>query len=486
MTHPINTREPQHTHRLALGSFEAFCDPDTFPDVSAELVSRAGGGVPQVEPLSSGEVPAKPVSEWGATVHDAEAAERIGAQHAALIAGGVDVDAKQQFFATGTRLASEGYAAQAARKAEHDRKLPIHDAAAQLSAAIEAEHRTDRECTARELGESIAVNGKISAFGLALTEQAIRGLSSRLESPCLGYVLGLRERCLAESRKDDDARDVAALRADKAKIAEVLRHECSRNPGVTLKLRTRNSARNDIFAIVSPGYAPADAPEALAQILDQLPHDARASWAYDPESTAWELRASVWTPTPVDEQAVGEPFEGYVSFQSRDNGTSKFRGGGGVVLIRCLNASTYVADGADVSRVHRGRILLDVGAALAGALSAVHTLCTAWGQTREQVVTVPAGVSVEEAIPGFWRGLFTDRKGELARVLPGRREDHVKALAATFDTERRDADRLVRSDFAQGWTRYVQDQPTPVRRDAEAAIGAWLVKDRRPLVCDLG
>jgi hypothetical protein len=484
----INPREPAHTHRLTLAEFEAFCDPDTFPEISAQLVERAGGGVPHVEPvteLATEPAPALAVSQWGATVHDADAEARIKAQHAALIAGGVKVEASQQFFATGTRMASEGYAAQAARKAEHEAKLPARDAASALRAAIVAEHRTDREVSAREFAASLAVNGKISAFGFALTEQAIRGLAGRLESPMLGYVLGLRERCLLESRKPENERDAGAIKADKAKIAEILHHECMRAPDVALKLRTRNSARNDIFAILSPGYAPADAPEVLDQIVDGLPSDAKGSWAYDPTSTSWELRASVWTPTPVAEQAVGEPFEGYASFQSRDNGTSRLNGGGGITLIRCLNASTYVADGASVSRVHRGGILVDVAKALEGALAAIDVLCQSWGASKVEVVA-PEGVPVEQLIPGFWRGLFTARKSELAKVLPGRREEHVRGLTEAFESERRYTDRIVRSDFAQGWTKYIQDQPTPVRREAEAAIGAWLVKDHRPMTCDLG
>ena len=34
-------------------------------------------------------------------------------------------------------------------------------------------------------------------------------------------------------------RNVAAMRADQAKIADVLRHECLRNPDQTLKMRMR-------------------------------------------------------------------------------------------------------------------------------------------------------------------------------------------------------------------------------------------------------
>ncbi len=480
----LNSRESTHTHRLRLRDFEAFCDPDTFPTVSAELVAKAGGGVPSAEPLPAETEPAPALSTFSETVHDAEAETRIKAQHAALQASGVTVDAPAQLFATGTRLAAEGYATQAARKVEHDAKLPLRDAARLLAERVRGEGREDRDVSAREFADAIKANGKITAFGLALTEQAIRGLTTRLESPVLGYVLGLRDRIAHELAKPLAEQDTVSARADRAKIADVLHHECLRRSDVALRLRTRK-APGDVFAIVSPGYVPADAPDVVAQLADDLPRDAKGSWAYDPTSTAWELRASVWTPTPVDEQAVGEAFEGYVSYQSKDNGQGRFNGGGGVLLIRCLNASTYTADDSSVSRVHRGRILVDVARVTERAKRAVSALCAAWGTTRGAVVEIPDGLTLEQALPGFWRALLTDRRGELARVLPGRTETHVKGLVAAFTDERRDADRLVRSDFAQGWTHYVQDQSTPVRREAEQAIGAWLVNDRRELRCEL-
>jgi hypothetical protein len=88
----------------------------------------------------------------------------------------------------------------------------------------------------------------------------------------------------------------------------------------------------------------------------------------------------------------------------------------------------------------------------------------------------PTGMTIEDAIPGFYSWLLRDRSSELAGVLPGRTAMHVEGLTAAFASERRDSTKLVRSDFAQGWTRYIQSQSTPVRRDAESAIGRWLVQ----------
>lgn len=431
----------------------------------------------------------KAVSEFGPgrQVLDEQARTRIESLQGELRKAGVAVDAGRQLYATGTRMARVGYETQADRKVEHDQKLPLHDAAHGLISQVLSERREDIVVTAREFASSLKVNGKVTSHGLSLSEQAIRGLLGRIESPALSYVLGIRDRIagrvvLMRSIEVPDQRATCAAEnaADKRQLAEVLEHECRRNPDVELKLRTRRCV-GDVFAVVSPSYAVADAPEVLSQILDGLPRDARGSYSYDAASTSWELRASVWTPTPVEEQAVGEPFEGYVSFAARDNGTARLRGGGGVTMLACLNAGTYTAAGSDVSRVHRGKILVDVGAMLDGGLKAIHALCAAWGTAREEVVPVPealTGVPISQLIPGFWWGEFGNRKSELAGVLPGRTSEHVRGLTEAYAAERRDPERLVRADMAQAWTRYIQGQPAPVRRDAEAAVGSWLVSGR--------
>lgn len=477
--------------------------------------ANPGKGAPKVEPLPrtnsvvaepSAKVEVSPVvkaadaapvnsSFDGKLVVDEIAKERIEAQHRALVSGGVKVNTGAQFYATGTRMADSGYATQAERKVEHDKALPFADVAQALTERIRSEQREDVTMTAGEFAAALTVNGKIAVNGLALREQAIRGLlGGRLESPALSYVLGVRSRIadrLAEIRKvgidtDKGAALHAANNADKATIARTIAHECRLNSGEVLKLRTRRGL-GDVFAIVSKRYAPADAPEVLGRVIQRLPRDAKGTWSYDPDTTAWELRADVWTPTPVEQQAVGEAFRGYTSFSSRDNGTGRLNGGGGVELLRCLNASTYVAEGIGVKRNHVGRIMLDVREMQEKAVSAIRVLCAAWGVARETVVEVPADAPVgpvSKVLEGFWWGELSNRKSELCGVLAGRKADHVAGLVKAQLSERRDPAKLVRSDFAQGWTRYIQDQPADARRDAESAVGAWLVS-KRPMTFDL-
>lgn len=435
------------------------------------LVSRLGpweAGVSRIE---------KQRSDFGATVMDDGARERIERQHAALRSAGVDVNADRQLYETGTRMADVGYRNQAARAAEHAAKQPIADAVNGLVRRIEAEKRRDVVTTAGKLGSALSINGALKFDGFALREQAIRGLLARMESPALRYTLGLRNRIASPDATE------ASKAMDKAALLDVMQRECRRFGDTPIKLRTREGL-GDVFAIVSPDYAPADAPDVLGDVVTALPSDARATFSYDPTSTTWELRASVFTPTPVDEQAVGEPFEGYVSFSSRDNGTRRLTGGGGILLLACLNASTYEAESQSVSRVHRGAILTDLAAMTHDASRAIHALCQAWGIARTDVLAQPvvngALVPIEQAIPGFYRAMLTARRGELVGVLPGRTESHVEGLALAFNSERRDRIQLVRADIAQGWTRYIQDQPAPVRRDAEGAIARWMV-NREPL-----
>jgi hypothetical protein len=92
----------------------------------------------------------------------------------------------------------------------------------------------DVEMTAGEFASALTVNGKIAVSGLALREQAIRGLLGRLESLVLSYVFGMRTwiaDCFVEICKVGiDTEKGAALHAannvDKATIARTLVHEC--------------------------------------------------------------------------------------------------------------------------------------------------------------------------------------------------------------------------------------------------------------------
>lgn len=471
------TQQIATTYRVTLGSETRIVPQAEAMDVADAMVRAAGGGVPSIVAIE----PEPVYSDWGATVVDESAKTRIEAQHAALNAAGVKVDTTEQFFATGTRMAKIGYETQSDRKADHDALPLVRDAADRLVQIVRAEKREDVEVDAADMARNVHVNNIMSLYGLRLSERALRGICARLESPSLGYLLGLRDRVAEELARPEPERDMNAVRADKATIAEVLTAELKRRPGTSFKLRTRKGMERDIYAAVSPSYAPADAPEALGRLIDAIPEDARGESSYDPGTTGWELRASVWTPTPVAEQAVGEAFRGYAAFSSKDNGTGRLSGGGGIELLRCLNASTYVADGTAANRTHRGRILDDVSAMVDAAIAAIDVLCGAWGTRRTASVDLPTGVPIEVAIPGFWRSLLTDRTSDLAGVLPGRTAQHVDGLTSAFWGERRETGFLSRADFAQGWTRYIQDQPNAVRREAEQAVGAWMVNDSRPL-----
>jgi hypothetical protein len=447
-------------------------DESTWESVLADAIQRLG-------PWVSGESKVtKEVSTFSQQVVDPTAKARIEQLRAKV---GIE-NTKGQLYDTGTRMAEVGYRRQEARAREHAAKQPLREAADALIERIQAEKRESIVTTAGELGKSLAINGALTFNGLKMQEQAIRGLLARMHSPALGYVLGLRDRIAGAGHGEEDvpAETVRTWKAlDRDAILDVMARECRRFADLPIKIRARWGL-GDIFAVTSTKYSEADAPEVLPDILRELPHEAKGSFSYDPVTTTWELRASVFTPTPVQEQAVGEPFEGYVSFAGRDNGTRRVTGGGGIIILACLNAGTYQAPTASVSRVHRGQVLLDLTAMAHGATQAIRTLCEAWGLAREEEMEVPALVPMEQVVPGFFRYMLTARRGALLGVLPGRTEERVKHLALTFDSERRDKARIVRSDLAQGFTRYIQGEATPVRRDAEAAIASWIVR-REPV-----
>lgn len=399
---------------------------------------------------------------------DGAAKARIEKMHGELADAGIKVNTTEQLFATGTRMLDIGYQNQADRKRDFSAMMPARDAAQGLIDQVRAEKRRDVTLFASELARKVEISkdGKVTLAGYALREQAIRGICQRTGSPALAYMLGLRER-----RAD----------GDRDQFASVLRQELRSAPSdLEITLRTRE-ALGDCFAAVSPGYVPADAPDVLAKLIKDLPSDARAATTYDVNSTQWEMRAQVFTPTPVDQQHVGEPFEAYASFRSRDNGTSRLNGGGGILILRCWNASTYTAGDVNLSRVHKGNILIDVGGMIEKASRSMHILCKVWGDAREHALdSAPTieGIKIarEIALAGYMRGMLANKRSELAGVLPGRTETHVENLVAAYDSERRDARRLVKADLAQAFTRYVQDPSfsAPVRADATAAVGQWL------------
>lgn len=486
-------------------------DSSNVMAVADELVKENGGGIPDIKkcdadgnllteiPMGATETallppdakligvlglddaPKAPVySAWGNTVVDDAAKNRIEDLHKKIGEGGINIDTNQQFFATGTRMAAEGYATQKKRQKEHDKLGLLKDVISEFQDKVSNEVRRDLHVSAKEIANAITVeDNKLFIKEHLLTERAIRGIFARLDSPALGYILGLQERIASEAVNSNANHDF--LEKDVQQLADTLEHECKRFGDIAFKLRTREFP-TDIYAAMSPTYGVADAPMVMEQILDQMPKEARGSYAYDQDTTSWELRASIWTPVPVDEQAVGEPFEGYVSLSSRDNGTGRFNGGGGINILRCLNASTYTA-GEALTRIHRGKVMYDINGMVNKSLKAIHTLCEAWGIARKEKVEVPQGVRIEDAIPGFWRSLL--KEGELSKVLVGRKENHIKALTRSYFDERRDKDNVVRADFGQGWTRYIQDQPPATRRDAEQAIGAWVVNPGKPMRCEL-
>lgn len=470
------------------GEVSRECDKDQAIEVAGALLKETGltHTALRFEDVASEAPVASPAvnSTWETQVVDDAARVRVEASHNALRAAGIAVDASEQYFETGTRLANVGYDTQRKREAQHKASKSVEEVVTEMTTAIRAEDRRDRIVSAREIADSIKVNGRISCLeGLALSAHAIRGICTHVDSCSFQYLSGLRDRIAEEKDKPEGKRNVLAIRAAKAEIGRVLKSECERRGDARIKLRTREGLR-DVFAAVSPTYAPADAPEALSGLLDRLPHEAKATWTYNQATTQWELRANVWTPTPTDEQVVGEPFQGYASFRSADNGTSSLGGSGGIELIRCLNASVYTAEGVRAKRRHYGAILRDVRTIVDAATRGIEALVQVWGTARKDEIELPEvkgrGVPIDVAIPGFWRALLTDKR-ELAGVLPGRSEHHVKPLSQAFTQERRDKDRLVRSDFGQAWTRYIQQEAPEVRSEAESAIGAWLARTGRPM-----
>ena len=442
--------------------------------------------VAEVPSVDAPKAPAPLYSEFGAggQIIDEEAKKRIEATHAVLASHGVNIDTKQQLFATGTRLAKIGYDTQEERKKAFESKRSVIEVAEELRSTVLAEGREDQDLDAKDIADGITLtDGKLRLYNMRLQEQALRGLFTRLDPSvsAMSYVLGLRKRIAAEIARGSGA-DKASILSDKGKIAEVIKHECLRHPDVLIRMRTR-AALGDIFSIVSQDYAQADAPMVVAEILKKLPHDAKGMADYDPETTAWNLQAFIYTPTPANLHAVGEPIEGFVSIRSEDAGGSSLFGSGGVICVRCLNASQFTTTSGEGKAVHRGRVMINAVKIIGSAKKSIEALIDAWGTNRTEEVEAPP-VPLSVAIPGFWSYLLRDKRSELSGVLRGRSDDNIKALTQTFFDERRDTTKLVRSDFAQAFTRLIQESDRDIQQAGEVAAGNFLVRQGK-IRCDL-
>jgi len=454
--------------------------PETAVTVLGEMIAASGEtfdpSTSRIEIVEI-EAPAAPIFTVAEGEVDPRAAERVNAQQSIIREAGFDVGEQHQFFKSGTRMLAEGHQEMDRQKRAHDDLRPLSAVLDEIEQTIKEEKRHQRRVTSGELGRMLSVNGKLKVDGYKVQEQALRNLIARLDSPALGMVLGMRERVAGRSKLGNLTPE--GMKLDKEMMLEILQHECKMNPDVELVLRLRDGL-GDCFTIVTPDYTEHDANKVTPQVRAALDGSTRATWTYNPISTVWEIKAETFTPTPVQEMAVGEPFKAYSSISGGDGGITALWGGGGFILIRCWNATTYLAEHDGSRRVHRGNVRGSMVQLVKGSLHAIETAIKAWGTARETIIPseVQDGgklVSIESVIPGYYRHMLTARRGELVGVLPGRTETHVPLLAKAYDGERRNRQEITRADLANGYTRYIQEQPIEVRRHAEAAIGSWLV-----------
>jgi hypothetical protein len=365
---------------------------------------------------------------------------------------------------------------QLAPKHDHDHILRASEAVKELVSLVKAEARRDIQITAGDLSKHISLTtGKISAFGMKLTMQAIRGLFFRLESPATGYVFGLNDRMIEADRKGNQA----AKDADRQWMLETIQFELSRQSDKKLLLRLRESAGN-IFAVLSPSYENADITTIYPEILAAIPETANGSFAYDPGSTGWDVRINLNRSDAID-KVVGEPVSAFASLQSRDNGTKAFAGYGGLLILACQNGMTYAAKTKATRRVHKSGIQYDIPNILAATGESVATLAKAYGAGRYHVV--PSIGNEAECVRGYYAWLLRDRRSELQGIIPGRFNDHAPDMVHAFQEQRRNGSQITRADLMNGLTKFVQRESSVVRRDAEAAIGKWLVGNGR-LECE--
>src|SRR5262245_33987673 len=85
-------------------------DASVWESTLQDMIARLGPWEPDKTTVQ------KATSDWGTgqQIVDEQARERIEVQHAKLREAGLDVGRAHQFYDTGTRMAADGYATQAA------------------------------------------------------------------------------------------------------------------------------------------------------------------------------------------------------------------------------------------------------------------------------------------------------------------------------------------------------------------------------------
>lgn len=441
-------------------------------DVSGSADAKPSSVAPVATPSA---VDISTAMAGGSRGFSAEGAARATADAAALTALGFTM--QKTVYATGMLVNETGVANARASRIAHEACPFVSDACDGLESRVQGEGRKDIVVSMRHLTcEASDVprlglgsqSGKLRIEGhgdFALTPHAFRQLVGRV-----GPGGGGGDMLLA-SPVDLRATVVNRFLKDNAR-------------GDKLTIRTR--ADGTAFAVVSDTYNKCDT-DVIARVVREAFHgsDMRARVEYDGARVRIECTAH--TNVAPEGFVAGEVFKVSALVRSRDDG-------GGSLIVDCafernlcLNLLIVQRAGRPVARIiHAGndtaRAVRELRAALLKVQSMVRPFLERWGYACSESILEPARavdnevpVTLEQAIPGIYRALFTSQR----QLVPVSTAEAVKRATAAWHAEPGDT----RAALVNGLTRWAHTDATlePWATDDLGILAGQVLQSRKPL-----
>ncbi len=281
----------------------------------------------------------------------------------ALVAStiGIVTTDKDQLYATGTVMLSEGTDRANKIKNEFNDRPLIREASSDLVDIITAEKRMDytkplKDLRLDECGR-LRDGDKVGRFNV--DDHAMRQLLARAPK-------GLTAQ----------------------KRANVNHWIGQSAPSATAVLRTRNPGQHrDVFACVTGKYQVFDVDSVARTLANTMPKDARMTYEYDRDSTKWRIQVDMPRPFTASESGVGQLMRVSLIVESGDNGACGMLAKYQIEKLRCKNATTVMVDKLMINRIHVGNDFCMVcNSMLTNASTAMHTFSGAWSAASVQTM----------------------------------------------------------------------------------------------------
>lgn len=375
-----------------------------------------------------------------------EARERVQADRAALEAFGVKT--ADAHYAEGARVNAWGVDNARKSREEWEALPSVGLACTAVANEVRAEKRIDVRAVAASVKDaSVAaggrlgmnVEGKLIVEGMterfALSRTAMTQLMKRI-----GPAGGGGAQYLAAVDPELRALNVNRLLSAAPKAAML--DGASEPESMFLRLRNRKGT-DECYAIVSERYNALDIDVVADQIGRNLPPSMRADVTYDGQRL--RVEATAHSNVAPENYAAGETFKVGVTVRTDDTGRGGLRVDGIAVRNLCLNLVILDHASKPLARITHLATADEIREGLVAALDEAQKLVgpflRQWGMAcgRREIEIARSAygadmpVSIEEAIPGFYRALFA--RSDTDRLLPVSAPKAIEGVMAAWRKE---------------------------------------------------